>query len=298
MEALAANAIMPDSDAFGFKVDIGEDGYVCMIDTERAYNDFHDGFYRIINRASIAYDNKYIDEKRIKRCHLFSYKLIEDPDLFLKNLWHHVRQGYRLVLVDQIADFLMDVNQMKESKMIVREIEKMCAQTDCGMVLTIHPNPLDPNLKATGNLGSFLQKKCESALACIKADDETRLITSKFGHGKLRNAKPVETAFMWDDDLKMFIGAQLTTEIKDKTNKRNLEMDAIIEELFEGDGKQSGIRHASKEELFEFVKIKKNDMNLKWEFIQDYIDRRNTVKKDMLDNYYHNNEERMDEAPF
>ncbi len=290
MEALAANALVPECDAFGFKVDIGE-GKVCLIDTERAYNDLHDGFHRIVSRASIAHDNQYIDEHRIKNCHLYSYKQIDDIDLFLKNLWFHVDQGYKLVLVDQFADFMLDVNDMKESKTMVRELEKMCAKTDCGIVLTIHPNPLDPHYKATGHLGSFLQKKCESALACIKADDETRTITSNFGHGKLRNAKPIETAFIWDDDNKMFIGAELTSEISEKVNKKNLEMDSAFEELFEGR------RHATKEEVWDFFKAKKKDQKLKWEFIQDYIDKRNTVKQDMFDNYYYDTEERMD-APF
>ncbi len=290
IEALAANALVPECDAFGFKVDIGE-GSVAILDTERAYNDFHDGLHRIVNRASIAHDNQYLTEDRIKKCHLFSYKQIDDVDLFLKNLWHHVNQGYKLILVDQIADFLMDVNQMKESKILVRELEKMCAKTDCGMVLTIHPNPLDPNMKATGNLGSFLQKKCESALACIKADDQTRTITSNFGHGKLRNAKPIETAFMWDDDKKMFIGAQLTSDIEEKVNRKNMEMDSFVEELFQNQ------RSATKEELWDFIKEKKNDMKLKWEFIQDYIDKRAVVKQDLFGNYFHNIEEKMD-APF
>lgn len=291
MEALAANAINPYCDAFGFEVNIGE-GQVCLIDTERTYNDLYKGFNRLVNRAKIRGNADYVDETRIKRCHLYSYKNIEDIDHFIKNLWHHASQGYRLMLVDQIADFMLDVNNIKESKTLTRELEKMGVKYDCGIVMTIHPNPKDPDHKATGHLGSFLQKKAETVIACMRADDDTRIITTKFSQGKVRNGFDVQTGFMWDIDLGMFIGTELSTKVLDKVNKDNLEMDAYMEELF--DVKES----VTEEEILDFVKQKKNNMNIKIEYINEYMKERNTISLNMVGMYQKNNDERFDSAPF
>lgn len=292
MEALAANALNPYCDAFGFDVNIGNDGMVCLIDTERTYNDLHKGFNRILNRARIEGDGNFVDDVRIKRCHLYSYKLIDDIDAFIKNLWHHCEQGYRLILIDQIADFLADVNNIVESKMLTRELEKMGAKFDNGIVMTIHPNPKDPDHKATGHLGSFLQKKCESVLACMKADDDTRIITTKFSQGKVRNGFDIETGFMWDDDLKMFIGTELSKKVVDKVSRDNQEMDAYMEEIFETS------MSVTAEDMVRFIREKKNDKNIKKQYIDAYMKSRNTICLDMLGNYQKNTTELFDDAPF
>ena len=292
MEALAANAINPDCDAFGFEVDIGDEK-VCLIDTERSLNNFNDGYKRIQKRAGIHQNHSEIDEanQRLKRCQLYSYKSITDFKILLKTFKHHASQGYKLILADQIADFILNVNDIEQSHMLLMELEGICLKYDCGIVLTIHPNPKDADLKATGHLGSFLQKKSESTLAIIPADDETRVITSKFGHGKLRNSMHVETAFMWDSDSRMFIGTELLPKIKEKVNQANLEMDSIIEELF------SEKMFVSKEEMLIFVQERKKDPKLKFTYIEEYNNKRNAFF--LIDGYYQrNNKDKYDDVPF
>ena len=68
-----------------------------------------------------------------------------------------------LVVIDGIADLVSDVNNLEESNLCVQKIMELSARFDCHIITVIHSNYGTD--KATGHLGSFLYKKCETAIS-------------------------------------------------------------------------------------------------------------------------------------
>jgi len=68
-----------------------------------------------------------------------------------------------LVVIDGIADLVSDVNNLEESNLCVQKIMELSAKYDCHIITVIHSNYGTD--KATGHLGSFLYKKCETAIS-------------------------------------------------------------------------------------------------------------------------------------
>ncbi len=68
-----------------------------------------------------------------------------------------------LVIIDGIADLVSDVNNLEESNLCTQKLMEWSARYDCHIITVIHSNYGSD--KATGHLGSFLYKKCETAIA-------------------------------------------------------------------------------------------------------------------------------------
>jgi hypothetical protein len=68
-----------------------------------------------------------------------------------------------LIILDGVADLVSDVNNLQESNLCVQKIMEWSARYDCHIITVIHSNYGSD--KATGHLGSFLYKKCETAIA-------------------------------------------------------------------------------------------------------------------------------------
>ncbi len=238
MEAICSNAMNPDCDAFGFSVHLKEGEAVLFIDTERAKNDIYEGYKRIRNRSRSFENPEQIDGFRYKKCRVHSYKVLEGTEDSLAHLEYHIKTGlYRLIILDQVGDFLRSVNKEEESKAVVRQLEIWATKYDMGIFYTIHPNPKDPTYKPTGHLGSALAKKSEAVMVCFRAeaDRDVRIITTKFEHGKVRNGKDgLETAFQWSEELKMFVTSDQETieSVSAKTSSSWKKIDAAIYHAF------------------------------------------------------------------
>ncbi len=215
MEAICANGMHREADAFGFKVNLKSHLGILLIDTERTKNDIHRGYKRIYHRAKTFENSDQLEGFRYKKCRVHSYKVLDDVPKCIEHLEYHIASGlYQLILIDQVADFLRSVNKEEESKAFVRQLEIWATKYDIGILCTIHPNPKDITYKPTGHLGSALLKKSETVMACFKADADrnVRLITTDFEHGKVRNAYDVlESAFEWNNELKMFVSSDQET---------------------------------------------------------------------------------------
>jgi len=293
-EAIASSGINRFTDTFGFETFITGSDKILYIDTERTHNDIAKGYKRIQNRAKLHQREDNYEGDRIRQLHVRSYKHLDSIDDYIKHLWHHAEQGYRLIIIDQIADFLNSINDEKEAKKLIKNIEKILAKYDCAILVTIHPNPHDKEYKARGHIGSMLQQKAESVFACFKADNDTRVVTTNFYHGKVRNAyDKVETAFMWDDDKKMFVSAELNENLKQKISKELLELDRIIELLYEEQ------ESYDLDELTAMVRQKLNDISINSNYIVEYAKNRGTIYLNEFDNlYYRKKEDLFDDVPF
>lgn len=211
-EGIAANGINPDCDAFGFEVNSERS---LLVDTERTHNDVFRGLQRIKKRAAV-------DENIISRkLDIVSFVTVDDTSTAKTELEHLMSVGkYNLIIIDGSADFVKSVNDEEESKNFWRWMVAMMNKFSFGVVITIHPNPADPEGKATGHLGSQGQKKAESVFNVIRAESDkmVRILTTELPHGKVRNAADnLTSSFKWDDQTKMFISCDKPTNSKIKS---------------------------------------------------------------------------------
>lgn len=84
-----------------------------------------------------------------------------------------IEQGQKigLVTIDGIADLVSDANNIEESNLIVQKVMTWSSVYDCHIMLVVHTN--FGSTKATGHLGSFLQKKCETEILLEANEDES-----------------------------------------------------------------------------------------------------------------------------
>jgi len=82
-----------------------------------------------------------------------------------------------LIVIDGIADLVVEVNDISDGNRVVREIMRLSAQYDCHIVTVIHSNW--GGNKATGHLGSTLYKKCETAISLEKSTTHKNRIDVK-----------------------------------------------------------------------------------------------------------------------
>ena len=83
--------------------------------------------------------------------------------------------GY--VIIDGIADLLCDVNNIVEANDLAQDLLRWTEETGCHIVTVIHSN--FGSHKATGHLGSVLEKKAETQIRLERNDVNPHLITAK-----------------------------------------------------------------------------------------------------------------------
>ena len=82
---------------------------------------------------------------------------------FIEYILEQNKGNNGLIVIDGIADLVSDVNNLEESNLCVQKIMELSAKYDCHIITVIHSNYGTD--KATGHLGSFLYKKCETAIS-------------------------------------------------------------------------------------------------------------------------------------
>ena len=93
-----------------------------------------------------------------------------------------------LIIIDGIADLLNDVNSMSETNYVVQKIMTWTAKKECHLLTIIHQN-FGTN-KATGNLGSALEKKAETQIKLEKNEVNKGWITVECKRSRNRSFDP------------------------------------------------------------------------------------------------------------
>jgi len=73
-----------------------------------------------------------------------------------------------LVVIDGIADLVSDINNIEETNLITQKVMNWSTKYNCGIILVIHFN--HNSRKATGHLGSFLEKKAETQIELFREE--------------------------------------------------------------------------------------------------------------------------------
>jgi hypothetical protein len=93
-----------------------------------------------------------------------------------------------LIILDGVADLCSDVNNMEQSNFIVQKIMTWTAKLSCHLMTVIHQN--FGSDKPTGNLGSALEKKSESAIKLEKNEVNKGWITVECKRSRNRGFEP------------------------------------------------------------------------------------------------------------
>tara|TARA_R100000742_G_C4278060_1_gene100509 strand:+ start:1193 stop:2011 length:819 start_codon:yes stop_codon:yes gene_type:complete len=98
--------------------------------------------------------------------------------------WHiNTIDNLGLVIIDGVADLLNDINDLEKSNKVIHYLMKWTLNLNIHIITVIHSNFY--NSKATGHLGSFLEKKTETqiGLTVDSSDSNVVLVECKRSRG-------------------------------------------------------------------------------------------------------------------
>jgi hypothetical protein len=150
-------------------------GDKCVIHFDTEQSKFH--AQRVFRRAFQTNDNDDLGCYHTYGLRPISYKTRIDFIDYKLNQLKEEGKEIGLVIIDGIADLVSDVNHIEESNLVVQKVMTWSSLYDCHILLVVHTN--FGSVKATGHLGSFLQKKCETELLLEANPDDENVISVK-----------------------------------------------------------------------------------------------------------------------
>lgn len=200
----------PDPDTLGFSSSNPNGGAVIMIDTEQSAYHLDKNIKRSASR--VGYDP--LGKSAPPLPSWFSvYSLMKEQvniDWLEAILWSERERcgSIHSVIVDGVADFVLNVNDMAESNPVVNKIQQLAGEYDCHIVSVIHINPSAGDTQKTrGNLGSQLDRKAETNLV-IKMTDTYRVLYIRTARD-CSLPESAGTRFRFDEEQGMFVSASL-----------------------------------------------------------------------------------------
>lgn len=143
--------------------DESEDIYVIDIDTEQGAYYSQRAFRRVATMVGSNYVNYIalgVEGEEPKDIIALIDGLFEDPQFKGKIKW---------LSIDGIADLVVNSNDINESKAVANKLAKWRKENDCHINCVIHKN--STTNKATGHLGSFVEKKSETVILLEDTED-------------------------------------------------------------------------------------------------------------------------------
>lgn len=169
-------------------------------DTEQSQYDWQQVLKTALRRAKLEKPPKW----------LLSYNLTGLQADECRHLLEHAMRtakkkfgGIFAVMIDGIADFVIDPNNPEECFPLVTKLHGLAIEYQTAIVNVIHMNP-GSDVKARGHLGSQLERKSESNLTLEKDEDGITRLWATRQRGKMI-AKEDAPAFEWSDSAKMHV---------------------------------------------------------------------------------------------
>jgi hypothetical protein len=132
-----------------------------------------------------------------------------------------IHGGIHSVIIDGVADLVLDVNDAEECNSLVAELHSAAIRYDCSIICVIHKNP--GSEKVRGHLGSQIERKAETNLSLEKEEELTVIWSNKQRRAPID--KKTGPRFRWDDELKMHV----TAEVVDRPAAKVVELLELAE---------------------------------------------------------------------
>lgn len=175
--AIMTSAYTEDPAGFlGFTVTLPHEARVLNFDTEQGLGHWIEGSRRVITDAGLSrrpegFNSHYTRECDVeKRIELLKYSLkLYAPDI---------------AVVDGITDLVYDLNSQEEATRIGGELMRLSVEFNCLIVAIIHITKGTGYM--TGALGTYLEKKCQTAIKCEKdeKDDGISWVSCQYSRDK------------------------------------------------------------------------------------------------------------------
>jgi hypothetical protein len=229
--AVAAAAGRSGLDTLGFTASNPDGGALVLIDTEQSMYDAYECYMRALRRAEQDGDPQW----------LIAYGLAGFAVDRLRTALHvavgeAIKTHGRIfaVILDGVADFVNDVNDLKESKQLVAELQCLAIDHDCPVVTVIHSNEGGQAGKdARGHLGKELHRKSESNLVLEKDGDVTTITSEK--QRKAPITKDDGIAFRWSDEERRHVSCSPGFSAREEAKRA--ELADLAAEVFGTDSK-------------------------------------------------------------
>jgi hypothetical protein len=167
-KSVIASAIMSSAfcDEFlGYSTTLGADAKVLNFDTEQGFGDWLEGSRRVIRDA------------QRDRCPpgFMSFHSRDCTVEMRLDLLRFALETYRpdVLVIDGIVDLVYDLNSQEEATKVGGELLTWSVRYNCLIIVVIHVTK--GNGYMTGALGTYLEKKCQTAIKCEKDEDNDDL---------------------------------------------------------------------------------------------------------------------------
>jgi len=214
IEAICASLLNPDCDSLGFSVAPSCRGII-GIDSERTNPDVWNSFYRTIVRRAKIPEGTTIDNLILAG--MRSVARLPERIKVIEHLLNN--HPCSLLLIDGAGDLVYDTNDLAQAIECRIWLREITVKYDLSVFVTLHPNPNTD--KPRGHQGSEICREAESVLLAKAFDDDTKIITTDFQHGKNRNNGKLTTAYRWSDEDKMFVSIDYEDMAAGKKTKKD-----------------------------------------------------------------------------
>lgn len=191
--AIMSSAFIEDPEGFlGFTCQIDHDAKVLNFDTEQGLGHWIEGSRRVVRDAGfdkrpLGFYSHHTREKDVEeRLQLFEYALkFYNPDI---------------AVLDGITDVVYDLNSQEEATTVGGKLMRWSVKYNCLIVTVIHLTKGTGYM--TGALGTYLEKKCQTAIKCEKDEKDEDISHVTCQYSRDRGFPPF--AIMYDEDEKHY----------------------------------------------------------------------------------------------
>jgi hypothetical protein len=205
-------------DTFGFTVTapLGKD--VCLyFDSEQGRRESHQAWARALKRVGITSAEQMPEAMRETMLCLTDVTNNVERQALLFDAIQRYGEHLGAIVVDGVADFIVDVNDAHEVDDFVQRLRAVVSEYDICAVLTIHENigQTKGPAKERGHLGSDLARRAAATLGLAK-DRNTGIHTLTITQNR-RGADYLKTSFRYDDALGTHVsqGVELPKPLSD-----------------------------------------------------------------------------------
>lgn len=138
--------------------------------------------------------------------------------------------GIHSILIDGYAELVLDVNDAKESQLIVTELHKFAISLACPIIGVLHYNP--GSEKGRGHLGSQLERRAETNLALTKEKNCSLTEVWSDRQRKKPIPKGQGPCYLYDEESGMHISAPSTYQTQQKAKHEEVLRQAKV--IFDG----------------------------------------------------------------
>lgn len=186
----------------GFSTEFPRDPKVLHFDTEQGYGDWLEGCHRMITDAGL----------RSKPAGFISHHSRDCTVEMRLDLLRYALDIYQpdVLVIDGVTDLVYDLNSQEEATKVGGELMAWSVKYNCLIIVIIHLTK--GNGYMTGALGTYLEKKCQTAIKCELDEDNPEEISNiSCQYARRRPFRPF--GIRYNDQAKQYERTDPTKEI-------------------------------------------------------------------------------------